>query len=194
MRRAIFLDRDGVVNAALFNPVENTLDSPYCLEDFRLLPGVPTAIRDFNRMGFITVVVSNQPGVAKGKCSHKFLETINSTLQQQLAESDARLDAIYYCLHHPAAVVEALRLQCDCRKPKPGLLFLAARELEIDLCQSYMVGDSATDVAAGLAAGCRTIFLQGHRPAAAPSTAPAEAHLIERDLLSAAWRLQIEEN
>ena len=159
MNRAVFLDRDGVINAALYNPVEGKLDSPYRLEDFRMLPGAAQAIRRINSLGFLAVVVSNQPGVAKGKCDLAFLEALDQRLQWELTRQGAHLDAIYYCLHHPQAQVERLRPSCDCRKPQPGLLLRAARELSIDLASSYMVGDSPTDVAAGLAAGCRTILL-----------------------------------
>ena len=172
MNRAVFLDRDGVINAAIYNPVEGKLDSPYTLQDFRLLPGAAQAIRGINGLGFLAVVVSNQPGVAKAKCDPAFLESLDQRLNWELARQGAHLDAIYYCLHHPQAQVESLRASCDCRKPQPGLLLRATRELDIDLARSYMVGDSPTDVAAGLAAGCRTILLSddddppvnGHRP------------------------------
>jgi len=159
VNRAVFLDRDGVINAAIYNPVEGKLDSPYRLEDFRLLPGAAQAIRLINSLDLLAVVVSNQPGVAKGKCNSAFLDALDQRLHWELARQGAHLDAIYYCLHHPQAQLESLRLSCDCRKPKPGLLLRAARELAIDLARSYMVGDSPTDVAAGLAAGCQTILL-----------------------------------
>jgi D,D-heptose 1,7-bisphosphate phosphatase len=163
MNRAVFLDRDGVINAALYNPVEGKLDTPYRLEDFRLLAGVARAVRAINEMGFLAVVVSNQPGVAKGKCDYAFLEAVDAELTARLARQGAHLDAIYYCLHHPDAVNESLRVDCDCRKPKPGLLLQAARELDIDLAGSFMLGDSPRDIEAGLAAGCQTILVDGHR-------------------------------
>jgi D-glycero-D-manno-heptose 1,7-bisphosphate phosphatase len=159
VNRAVFLDRDGVINAAVYNPVEGKLDSPYRLEDFRLLPGAAQAIRQINSLGFLAVVVSNQPGVAKGKCDPAFLESLNQRLHWELARQGAHLDAIYYCLHHPQAQVASLRTSCDCRKPQPGLVLQAARELTIDLARSYMVGDSPADIAAGLAVGCRTILV-----------------------------------
>ena len=182
MNRAVFLDRDGVINAAMYNPVEGKLDSPYQLEDFRLLFGAAQAIRRINSLGFPAVVVSNQPGVAKGKCDLAFLETLGQRLRWELAHQGAYLDAIYYCLHHPQAQVESLRESCECRKPQPGLLLRAARELDIDPTRSYMVGDLPTDVEAGLAAGCRTILLSddddppenGHRP-----------HVVATDLAAA---------
>ena len=186
MNRAVFLDRDGVINAAIYNPLEGKLDSPYKLQDFRLLPGAAQAIRGINGLGFLAVVVSNQPGVAKGKCHRAFLEALDQRLNWELARQGAHLDAIYYCLHHPQAQVESLRLACDCRKPEPGLLLRAARELGIELARSHMVGDSPTDVAAGLAAGCRTILLSdtddqpvnGQRPHFVAADLPAAVRVI----------------
>jgi len=163
VNRAVFLDRDGVINAALYDPLEGKLDTPYRLEDFRLLPGVGRAVRAINEMGFLAVVVSNQPGVAKGKCDYAFLETVNAELTARLARQRAHLDAIYYCLHHLDAVDDSLRIDCDCRKPKPGLLLRAARELDIDLARSFMLGDSPKDIEAGLAAGCQTSLVDGRR-------------------------------
>jgi len=163
MNRAVFLDRDGVINAALYDPTEGKPDTPYRLEDFRLLPGVAQAVRAINEMGFLAVVVSNQPGVAKGKCDYAFLEALDAELTARLARQRAHLDAIYYCLHHPDAVNESLRVDCDCRKPKPGLLVRAAQEMDIDLAGSFMLGDGPRDIEAGLAVGCQTILVDGHR-------------------------------
>ena len=182
MNRAVFLDRDGVINAALYNPVEGKLDSPYKLQDFRLLPGAAQAIREINSLGYLAVVVSNQPGVAKGKCDLAFLDALDERLNWELARQGAHLDAIYYCLHHPQAQVESLRASCDCRKPQPGLLLRAARELDIDLACSYMVGDLPTDVATGLAAGCRTILLSD---AEDPPLTGHQPHLVATDLAAA---------
>ena len=172
MNRAVFLDRDGVINAAVWNAAEGKLDTPYRLEDFRLLPGVAQAMRSIGEMGFLTVVVSNQPGVAKGKCGPELLDAISRRMLASLAEEGVRLSGIYYCLHHPEAVVPALRMRCDCRKPKPGLLLRAARELDIELTRSYMVGDQPMDVEAGLAAGCSTVLLDGYRPLGASAQSP----------------------
>lgn len=190
MRRAVLLDRDGVLNAAIYNPHEGKLDSPYTLDELQLLPGAAKAVRMINDMGFLVVVASNQPGVAKGKCDHAFLEAVNAALKAELTREGARLDAIYYCLHHPDACVESLRIRCDCRKPKPGLLFRAARELEIDLQQSFMVGDSAVDILAGRAAGCRTILLDGHSALPPLHSTPVRPNWIVENLLEAAKRLR----
>lgn len=182
MRRAFFLDRDGVINATVWNSAESVMDSPYRWEEFRLLAGAATAVRLLNRLGFLAVVVSNQPGVAKGKCGPEFLEELNRSLQSSLREHGAQLDAIYYCLHHPEARVASLCRVCDCRKPRPGLILRAARELDIDVRASFMVGDSERDVQAGLAAGCRTIFV-GDGPLSG-----ARPHLVAQDLLDAVRR------
>lgn len=186
MNRAVFLDRDGAINAAIWNRIEGKVDTPYRLEDFRLLPGAAQALAAINEMGFLAVVVSNQPGVAKGKCGPDMLEAINRRMLASLAEEGARLDGIYYCLHHPEAVVPALRVRCNCRKPEPGLLLQAAKELDIDLARSYMIGDQQADVEAGLAAGCKTVLLDGHLlPDARPESARARPHWIAKDLPAA---------
>lgn len=157
--RAIFLDRDGVINRMVYNPEFGLVDSPQNTDQFQLLPSVPEAIRLINEMGFLAVVVSNQPGIAKGKYTPTILEAVTEKMHRQLAEGGARLDAVYYCLHHPDAVLEEYRVVCDCRKPKPGLLQKAATELGINLLASYTIGDGLTDVLAGKAVGCTTIFL-----------------------------------
>ena len=159
MNRAVFLDRDGTINAMVYNPEFGLVDSPSNPDEFRLLPGVGEAIRALNEAGFLAVVVSNQPGVAKGKCTPALLEAMTEKMRQGLAESGARLDAIYYCLHHPEAALPDYRAVCDCRKPKPGLLMRAAQELDIDLGRSFMIGDGITDLVAGQAAGAQTVLV-----------------------------------
>jgi len=160
LNRAVFLDRDGVINAAPYNTEEEKYDSPYTLAGFRILPGAKLAIRLLNEKNWLTVVVSNQPGVAKAKCSAPFLEELNERMRAGLAASGAHLDAIYYCMHHPEAVVPEFRQVCQCRKPRPGLLLAAADDLQIDLTSSYIIGDSLKDVDAGLAAGCTPILIR----------------------------------
>ncbi len=158
-RRAIFLDRDGSINGMIYNPEFGLVDSPQNPQQFQLLPGAAEAIRLINEMGFLAVVVSNQPGIAKGKSTPALMQAMTEKMHQQLAENGARLDAVYYCLHHPEAVLEEYRVACNCRKPKPGLLQKAATELGVDLQASFMIGDGLTDVLAGKAVGCTTIFL-----------------------------------
>ncbi|MDW8290409.1 MAG: D-glycero-beta-D-manno-heptose 1,7-bisphosphate 7-phosphatase [Armatimonadota bacterium] len=148
-RPALFLDRDGVINA---DPVQ-FVTRP---EDLRLLPDSARAIARFNALGIPVVVCSNQSGVAKGLYTLETLERISERLQQLLGEHGAHIDAFYYCPHDDAD-------GCDCRKPKPGLLLRAAEEHNLALERSVFVGDSWRDIQAGRAAGVKTVLvLSGH--------------------------------
>lgn len=157
--RAVFLDRDGVINRLVYHRDAGIVDSPFTLEQFELLPRVPRAIRLLNRLGLPVVVVSNQPGMAKRHFDKSTLRGFDSKLKAALALTGAHIDATYYCLHHPDAAVKSLRKRCNCRKPGIGMLTQAARDLEITLADSYMVGDGLTDIEAGSRAGCRTVFV-----------------------------------
>jgi len=159
MDRAVFLDRDGVINELVYYAEHGVVDSPFTTEQFRLLPGVCEAINRFHELGFKVIIVSNQPGVAKGYLSQETFDKIRNKMNEELAKEGASLDAEYYCFHHPEAKVEKLKANCKCRKPKPGLLLEAAKDLGIDLRRSWMIGDGLTDVQAGKVAGCQTILL-----------------------------------
>jgi D-glycero-D-manno-heptose 1,7-bisphosphate phosphatase len=158
-RPAAFLDRDGVINSLVYHRDMGIIDSPFTAAQFRLLPGVPAAIRRLNRLGMPVVIVSNQPGIAKGHFTAQTLRRFDRRLKTELQKAGAHLDAIYYCLHHPQAVRPKRRRRCACRKPGIGLLLRAARELGLELSRSYMVGDGLTDIEAGVRAGCRTVFV-----------------------------------
>ena len=164
MHKGVFLDRDGVINHMV--TTAGGIDSPQHPDEFEIIAGVAESVRLFSSLGFRVAVVSNQPGIAKGKSSPDLLARTTERMRALLAADGARVDGVYYCLHHPQAALEEYRVACACRKPKPGLLLEAARELDIELDGSYMVGDMPTDVAAGRAAGCLTVMLSG---AAAPS-------------------------
>jgi len=157
--KAVFLDRDGVINELIYYAEHGIVDSPFTVEQFRLLPGVAQAINIFHKSGFKVIIASNQPGIAKGHMSQESFDKIRQKMKQELAKEGAFLDGEYYCFHHPEATTETLRVNCQCRKPRPGLLLQAARDLGIDLSQSWMVGDSLSDIKAGKDAGCRTILL-----------------------------------
>jgi D-glycero-D-manno-heptose 1,7-bisphosphate phosphatase len=156
---AIFLDRDGVINPVIFHQSVGLLETPFTVRQFRLLPQIPQTIRTINRMGWKAIVVSNQPGVAMRRFSMRTLHEITRKMERGLLREGARLDGVYYCLHHPVKGVGSLKRNCQCRKPKPGLLLKAAREHGIDLSRSYFIGDSITDVQAGRRAGCRIVLL-----------------------------------
>ena len=158
-QRAIFLDRDGTINC-----YKGFLTHP---DDFELLPGVAEAIRTINHSGYLCIVVSNQPVIARGDCTFEELQTIHDKMETLLGKEGAFVDGIYYCPHHPDKGFEGERpeykIDCDCRKPKAGLLFQAAKDWNIDLSQSYMIGDSDRDVEAGKNAGCKaSILLTNH--------------------------------
>ena len=154
-QKAIFLDRDGTINR--FVPF---LNDP---KDMELLPGVAEKIRHWNQEGWIVVVVTNQPVIARGEVTVQQLDDIHAKMEMLLGEQGAYIDALYYCPHHPnkgfAGEIPSLKFDCDCRKPKPGLLLKAAEDLNIDLSQSVMIGDSENDILAGINAGCMTTIL-----------------------------------
>jgi len=158
-KRAVFLDRDGVVNALIYHRDAGIIDSPFTLAQFSVLPGVPQAIRGLNDLDFAVVIVSNQPGIAKRHFALSLLKEFDRKLISALKAAEARVDGIYYCLHHPDSIVRGLRKRCSCRKPGIGMLTQAARDLGLSLSQSYMVGDGLTDIEAGNRAGCRTVFI-----------------------------------
>ena len=154
-QKAVFLDRDGTINKY----VGFLRD----IDQFELLPGAAEAIRRINQAGYLAVVVTNQPVIARGEVTEKGLREIHNKMETLLGEHGAYLDGIYFCPHHPdkgfPGEVPELKIDCDCRKPKPGLLLRAAADLNIDLARSWMVGDSMNDIMAGRAAGCRTALL-----------------------------------
>ena len=156
MNRAAFLDRDGVINSYFCRPEFGTIDSPANPDEFVLSEGVPEALLSLKSLGFLLIVVSNQPGIAKGRFTPILLD---ATTEKMKEECVGLLDAVYYCLHHPGAVVPEYRQNCECRKPKPGLLLQAAREWDVDLAASYMIGDGLVDIQAGKSAGVSTVFI-----------------------------------
>jgi D,D-heptose 1,7-bisphosphate phosphatase len=158
-RGAVFLDRDGVINAYVYNSEFGTVDSPTHPDEFALLPGSAESIAELNRLGLPVIVVSNQPGIAKGKFTAALLNAMNEKMYIEIQNAGGRLDGIYYCLHHPQSLFHEYRINCECRKPGPGLLMQAAEEWSLDLAKSYMVGDGVTDVLAGARAGTTTIFV-----------------------------------
>jgi D-glycero-D-manno-heptose 1,7-bisphosphate phosphatase len=172
MKRAVFLDRDGVIN-------RKAAEGQYVTrwEDFHFLPGVAEAISLLNRAGWSVIVISNQRCVAKGLLTIAELETIHQKMLEELARSGANLDGIYYCPHDKES-------PCSCRKPSPGMLLRAAREHQIDLISSWMVGDSESDIEAGKRAGCGTVRIVADLPAERDS-----ADCFARSLLEASQRV-----
>ena len=157
--KAIFLDRDGVINELIYYTDMGIVDSPFTPEQFKLIPDVDKAIKKFQKLGFKTIIVSNQPGVAKNNFAIETFEKIREKMKKELKKKDAVIDSEYYCFHHPDVKISKYRKICKCRKPAPGLLLTAAKEHNIDLLKSWMIGDGITDIQAGKAAGCKTILI-----------------------------------
>lgn len=154
-QRAIFLDRDGTLN--------KYVGFLTAIDELELTENAAEAVRKINASGYLAIVVTNQPVIARGEVSLEELEEINNKLETLLGQEGAYIDALYYCPHHPDMGFPGERLEykidCSCRKPRPGMLLQAARDYNIDLAASWMVGDSDNDVKAGMAAGCRTVLL-----------------------------------
>lgn len=157
--KAVFLDRDGVINEIVYHKEMGILDSPANVDEFVLFPDVADAINKFHDLGFKVIVISNQPGIAKDKFSIEGFEKIKQKMKEELANQRASVDAEYYCLHHPEGKNKDYTMVCECRKPKPGLILKASADHDIDLANSWMIGDGITDIQAGSKAGCRTIFI-----------------------------------
>lgn len=179
-RRAVFLDRDGVLNR----------DSPHFIktpDELHLLPGVPEAVARLNAAGFAVIVITNQSGISRGLLTEATLEAIHARLRAEIEAASARLDAIYHCPHLPGE-------GCNCRKPAPGMVLRAAREHAIDLQHSFLVGDKPDDIACGAAAGCRTILvLSGQSQTCDPVRFPAAPDHVCTDLPAAVeWIMQCE--
>lgn len=185
MRPAVFLDRDGTLIEE-----RGYLDRLDLLE---LFPWTTDAIRLLNRAGFATVVVSNQSAIGRGLIDEPFLQTVHAAIDARLAAGCARMDAYYFCPHYPDAEIGRYRQVCRCRKPQPGMIEQACRELQLDPARSVMVGDRWLDVACGRAAGTRTVLVRtGHgRHEADHPPAGASADAILNNLMEAVgWILR----
>jgi D-glycero-D-manno-heptose 1,7-bisphosphate phosphatase len=181
MKRAVFLDRDGVLNRNVLNPATSAYESPLTPEQFELLPRVIPALRLLRAANYLLFVVSNQPNHAKGKASMQTLDAIHGRLETALAEARVSFAAYYYCFHHPAFTGA-----CVCRKPSPYFLLQARDTFGVDLAHSWMVGDRRTDIECGRAAGARTLEI---RSTPAPE---AGADRDAADLWSAAQLITME--
>lgn len=158
-QKACLLDRDGVLNEMIYQPDPGIVDQPYTPSKFELMPGVGPALRTMKEAGYKLVVVSNQPGVAKKHYSMSTFKKMQAKMRRLLAKDGVELDAEYYCFHHPQGKMAKYRAECGCRKPKPGMILDAARDLDLDLAHSVMIGDGLYDVLAGKRAGVKTILV-----------------------------------
>ena len=178
MQEAVFLDRDGTINKYV-GFLRN-------IDNFELIDDVANAIKKINTLGYLAIVVTNQPVIARGEVSFKELEDIHSKMETLLGKEGAYLDAIYFCPHYPhkgyVGERPELKFDCDCRKPKPGMLLKAAKDFNIDLSRSWMVGDSKNDIIAGLNAGCRTALI-GSEPYGQTVTVSSLKDFVDQHLI-----------
>jgi histidinol-phosphate phosphatase family protein len=191
-RPAAFLDRDGTLNEAVPDPDSGLPESPLTVADVRLIPGAVAAARDLAEAGYVLVCVTNQPAAAKGKATLGELLEIHERVIELLGREGVRVELSQLCPHHPDGVAEglghALSGACNCRKPAPGMLLAAAAELRLDLAGSWMLGDTDTDVAAGNAAGCRTVLID-YPPSAHKRLGGQSPDIFAPDLAGAAAQL-----
>ena len=175
MNRAVFLDRDGTVNVEVGYLSD--------LSQLRLIPGAGEAIRRLNEKGLMVVLVTNQSGIARGYFSESFVRETHVLLEQMLSKEGAVINGIYYCPHHPKAGNSHYTTECDCRKPGTGMIDRAARELDIDVKRSFVVGDKWSDVELGQRAGARSILVRsGFPPDDLGNARPA--HLSDPDFIA----------
>jgi len=185
MRRAVFLDRDGTIveEAGYLDRLERLVFFPFSVD----------AVRVLNRAGFAVVVITNQAGIARGIVKESFVAEAHRHIADAMAAGGARIDGFYYCPHYTDGVVEQYRQACDCRKPQPGLLHAAAKDLELDLRQSFVVGDRWHDVAAGHAVGARGVLVRtglGRKDEASPHPGTTPDVIVDNVMEAAAWILQ----
>jgi D-glycero-D-manno-heptose 1,7-bisphosphate phosphatase len=159
-QKAVFFDRDGTINT-----LNGFIAKP---EDFELIDGAAEAIRIINDLGFLAIVITNQPVIARGETDLETLDEIHKKMETELGKQGAFIDDLFFCPHHPDRGFPGERpeykMDCDCRKPKPGMILQAAEKYNVVLSDSYMVGDHNRDVQAGQNAGCIPVFLSGGKP------------------------------
>lgn len=178
IRKAVFLDRDGTIVVH-----EPYLSSP---DQLKLLPNVAQGIRLFRECGYLIIIVTNQSGVARGFFDEERLTLIHQKLITTLEDEGAMIDDLYYCPHHMEGTIDRYKVDCNCRKPKPGMLLDAARQHHIDLTQSLMIGDSETDMLAGKNAGCECVLIRNNRMDERTTAPMIGTDYIVKDLLEAA--------
>lgn len=159
MNKAVFFDRDGVIDEMAYDAENGLVHIPWQVKEVNLNYGIVELLKTTKKLGFLNIIISNQPDIGLKRISEKMFKDIEKTILRKIENENAVIDKSYYCFHHPFAKLEQFKKNCDCRKPKTGLFSQAVKESQIDLNQSWMIGDGVTDIIAGHNAGCRTILI-----------------------------------
>lgn len=159
MNKAVFLDRDGIINELAYYPEADTVDVPLDTSKIRLVFGIASLIKKVKAIGYMVIVISNQPGVALKKTTVSRFEETKKKIKSLLLKEGVSVDGEYYCMHHPFALDKTYKKKCCCRKPRIGMIKQAATDHDIDLSRSWFIGDGIGDVKAGHTANCKTILL-----------------------------------
>ncbi len=170
MKKAVFLDRDGVINANVFNVQTGAWESPHEVDDFHMFPWAIECLSRLQDHGFQLFLVSNQPSYAKGKTSLENIEAIHQEMHAILNKNRIYFTEYFYCYHHPDGIVPGYSIGCDCRKPGTFFLNEAQKKYKLDMKSSWMIGDRDSDIICGQKAGCKTIFVQDDKTNAGRST------------------------
>jgi len=160
MKKAVFLDRDGVLNELVLNPATGEYEPPHFPKDLVLYPGVLESLQLLDKSGFELFLVSNQPDFAKGKTTLENIQAVHEKLDGILKSAGLIFSEYYYCYHHPRGIVPEYSFDCACRKPKPHIIIKAAQDYGIDLKNSWMIGDRDSDIECGKSAGVKTILIE----------------------------------
>lgn len=160
MNKAIFFDRDGVVNQLVLNPSTGKYESPHSVKDLEIMPGALSALKKAGAAGYLLFIVSNQPSYAKGKVTLEEIKAIHERLHHILSDQGIRFTEYYYCYHHPDGIVPGYSGPCDCRKPGQKNMDIARSTYDIDMSRSWFVGDQDMDIECGKKAGTRTILIR----------------------------------
>lgn len=159
MSKAVFYDRDGVINEMACDAENGLVHIPWSVNEVVLNHGIIELLKATKKSGFLNVIISNQPDIGLNRITDKIFKDIEKNILQKIENESAVIDKSYYCFHHPFAKLKKYKKDCQCRKPKTGLFLQAAKEMNIDLRQSWMIGDGLYDIVAGRNAGCKTILI-----------------------------------
>jgi D-glycero-D-manno-heptose 1,7-bisphosphate phosphatase len=160
MNRAVFLDRDGVINKLVYNVRTKEFESPHFVKDLKLIPDIIRQLKKLKSMGYLLFIISNQPSYAKGKTSLKNIKAIHEKLHNRFVREGIEFTEYYYCYHHPEGIVRDYSGKCECRKPSPYFLLSAKEKYMIDMENSWFIGDQDIDVFCGQAGNVRTILIE----------------------------------